>query len=248
MTLLLFGLAIGIFTPLCCQDRIRIVVPTAVEEADQVWSTISDITFFEQQGYSLNLPKGKLIDTLITKSKSGDLRPADHAALKKFMSQEIYSLADYEKGARLIEGQKGLLHDLLTGLESDHFSWGFKEFVVYEVRLTLYGSGGSYDPDTGTIVVLTTVNGGFKQYSNPVNTLMHEIVHIGLEHPIMEKYKVPHGLKERIVDRFVDLSFGAHLPEYRIQDMGDARIDAQLRSKKDLENLDQIVAQFLREH
>ncbi|MEK6153212.1 hypothetical protein WIW50_08130 [Flavobacteriaceae bacterium 3-367] len=247
-TLLFFCLAIGVLTPLYGQDRIHIVVPTAMEETDQVWGAISDITFFEQQGYTLNLPKGRLIDTLITKSKSGDLTPADYTALKKFMAQQVYRQANYENGVRQIEAQKELLHGMLGQLEAKRLPWGFKEFPVYKVLLSLYGSGGSYNPDTGAIVVLTTVEGGFKQYRNPANTLIHEIVHIGLEYPIMEKYQVPHGLKERIVDRFVYLIFGEHLPEYKVQDMGDPRIDAHLRSIQDLDRLGEIVAQFLREH
>ena len=167
-TLLFFCLAIGVFTPLCCQDRIQIVVPTVMEETDQVWRTIGDIGFFEQQGYTLNLPKGKLIDTLIARSKSNGLTQADRVALKKFMSHQVYRQADYENGVRHIEAQKKLLHDMLVELEAKRLPWGFKEFPVYKVLLTLYGSGGSYDPDTGAIVVLTTVEGGFKQYSEPV--------------------------------------------------------------------------------
>jgi transcription-repair coupling factor (superfamily II helicase) len=68
---------------------------------------------------------------------------------------------------------------------------------------------------------------------------------MGLEYPIIRKYKVPHGSKERIVDTFVWLHFKKHLPEYYIQNMGDKRLDVYLKQVKDLENLESIVKKVL---
>ena len=116
----------------------------------------------------------------------------------------------------------------------------------YEVIFTLYGSGGSYDPQTGLITLFTTKEGKFKKYQNPANTIIHEIVHIGMEHSLVQKYNLAHGLKERIVDTFVFLMFGELLPEYTIQNMGDPGIDEHLRNKEDLKALNTILEKHMK--
>lgn len=110
---------------------------------------------------------------------------------------------------------------------------------TYRVLLTLYGPGGSYDPEIGQILLYTTPQGSFKQYKNPANTIIHEITHIGMEQSIVQAFQLSHPMKERVVDQFVQLNFGKKLPQYRIQNMGETRIDAYLKNKKSLRNLDQ---------
>ena len=118
-------------------------------------------------------------------------------------------------------------------------------FDKYKVLFTLYGTGGSYDPDEGTITLLTNKEGGFMKYKNPAYTIIHEITHMGMEYSIIRKYNLSHGLKERIVDTFVYLMFQEKLPEYKIQNMGDKNIDRNLNKRKDIESLDTIVSEFV---
>ena len=126
--------------------------------------------------------------------------------------------------------------------------WPFKAFDNDQINLTQYGSGGSYHPDDGSILIFTTPQGQFKQYDNPANTNIHEIIHIGIEASIIQQLKVPHTLKERIVDLYVQLSFHKELPDYRIQNMGDKRIDQYLNKKKQLKHLHQIIETFMKEN
>lgn len=46
--------------------------------------------------------------------------------------------------------------------------------------------------------------------------------------PISARIKLSHGTKERLLDTFVYLMFHEKLPEYRIQEMGNAALDKQL--------------------
>ncbi len=63
---------------------------------------------------------------------------------------------------------------------------------------------------------------------------------------IVQKYGLPHGLKEYIVDTFVYLMFQEQLPEYRIQNMGDPKIDDYLKTPDDLSALkNTIVSEFV---
>ncbi len=227
------------------QNRIAARAPTVEEETDFVWRTLRDIRFFEERRYQIGLPEDRLIDALKEKARANALSDADYAALSALMKSKIYQPADYQKGLQNVIARLPLVNQMLDLIEREDRRWRFKTFDVYPVTLTLYGPGGSYDPERGAIQIFTTAEGGFKNYTDPANTLIHEITHIGVQESIIEAYDVPHGLKERIVDTFVSLYFGAELPDYRIQAMGDARIDALLTSRADLANLGAIVERFM---
>lgn len=228
------------------QDRVQINIPTLEAETEYVWRTIIDTQFFEENNYQVSLPNGKLIESLKQKAKSNSLSDEDYEALKNFMIKEVYSEADYQQGYQNIKAQLVLVNRMITEIGNIDLNWSFKEFNTYIVNLTLYGPGGSYNPDEGSLLIYTTPDGRFKQYDNPAHTLIHEIVHMGIETSIIQKYNVPHPLKERIVDTFVSLCFRELLPEYRIQNMGDTRTDPYLQNKDDITKLDEIVEQILK--
>nr|WP_321236215.1 hypothetical protein [uncultured Psychroserpens sp.] len=223
------------------QNRIQINIPTVDDETDYIWRTIQDIDFFEKNGYQVNLPEGAYIELLKNKAKTKCLSDYDYETLKTFIKDSVYKKSDYKKGYHKIEKQRSLINEMVSIIHKSERNWDFKMFDTYQINLTLYGPGGSYNPDEGSILIYTTPNGEFKQYKNPANTIIHEIVHIGIEASIVTKYNVPHTLKERIVDTFVFLHFNTHLPKYRIQDMGEKRIDQYLKTKADLKDLSRFV-------
>ncbi|MEM9919668.1 MAG: hypothetical protein AAF990_16345 [Bacteroidota bacterium] len=227
------------------QNRIRINIPTAETEAAYIWRTVQDIRFFEEHNYQVSLPSGQLMDTLKQKAKSGSLNNGDYENLEQFVKDSIYNKADYQQGYKKIENELALINKMINQIDKSRFDWHFKEFKTYSVNLTLYGPGGSYNPDEGSILIYTTTDGRFKNYDNPANTIIHEIIHIGIEEAIISQYAVPHPLKERIVDTIVSLCFGQYLPDYRIQNMGDLRIDPYLKELADLKALNQSVEQIL---
>ncbi|WP_396591805.1 hypothetical protein [Allomuricauda sp. R78024] len=223
------------------QNRVVVNIPTAESESEYIWRTIQDIKFFEEQNYQVSLPEGSLISDLKIKSKLGKLANEDYERLKAFVRDSVYNKADYQKGYQKIEDELELINRMIDEISQSNFKWNFKKFSTYQVNLTLYGPGGSYNPDEGSVLIFTTTNGRFKNYDNPANTIIHEITHIGVEEAIINKYKVPHALKERIVDTFVFLNFNEYLPDYRVQDMGDKRTDQYLKTKEDLKDLDNFV-------
>ncbi|WP_411030435.1 hypothetical protein [Spongiimicrobium sp. 3-5] len=230
------------------QSRIAVNMPTAASETDYIWSTLQDINFFEENKYPVNLPKGKLITSLKNKAKEDNLSEKDYEDLKLFVSDSVYKKAHYKKGYDKIKNELSTINTMISELNNLSLDWSFKTFEVYKVNLTLYGPGGTYNPDEGSILIYTTPNGEFKQYHNPANTIMHEIVHIGIQTSIIEKFNVPHAGKERIVDNFVLLSFKDDLPNYKLQDMGDNRIDAYLKTKNDLKFLNQFVSEMMKDN
>lgn len=83
------------------------------------------------------------------------------------------------------------------------------------------------------------------KYKNPAYTIIHEISHMGMEYSIVQKYNLTHGTKERLVDTFVYLMFREKLPEYKIQNMGDTKIDKHLNKKKHIESLNKVTSDFM---
>ncbi len=229
--------------PACAwtQNHLSIQIPTAEQETAYIWRTLRDIAFFEQHNYQLSLPQGPLMESLKQKAKTNTLTDEDYAALQDFVSSRVYQKEDYQQGYEKIIAQKGLVNKMIRRLNKHKRNWNFKRFDRYQIVLTLYGSGGNYNPDDGSIIIFTNQDGNFKQYDNPANTLIHEIVHMGIEESIIQRYQVSHPLKERIVDQLVLLHFKTLLPKYRLQDMGEYRIDPYLKKKRDCKNLGKIV-------
>jgi len=227
------------------QSRIRVHVPTAEEETAYVWQTLQDTRFFEENNYTVSLPHGKLIEELKEEARSGTLDQSNFERLQQFMGDSVYRVSDYDAGLHKIEQELTVINEMVNAIDTSGYQWSFKLVEEYQVNLTLYGPGGSYNPDEGSILIFTTPIGEFKGYQKPKNTIIHEIVHIGIEASIINRYQVPHRLKERIVDTFVSLHFGERLPNYQVQDMGETRSDQYLQSTDDFRELNTIVETIL---
>ena len=229
-------------------SRIEIMQPTIQQEASSIWRTINDYSFFEDQGYTINLPKDSLIDRLIVKSKNGNFGNEDFSSIYNLLETKFFNPKNYEKAEQNVEGQLDLLNEFIKDIDvaKKQWDWTFNTFKTYKIVFTLYGTGGSYDPDEGIITLLTNTQGGFLKYKNPAYTIIHEISHMGMEYSIVQKYKLSHGLKERLIDTFVVLMFQEKLPEYKIQNMGDSNIDNYLENKEDIKSLNAIMGEFVK--
>ncbi|MEM1322723.1 MAG: hypothetical protein AAGG75_20830 [Bacteroidota bacterium] len=248
--ILLFSLVTLLYQSCTLQaqtDHLSIAVPTVEQEASSIWRTINDVNFLEGQGYQIHLPEEDLISTLIAQSKNGQFGNNDFPAIYNLLASKVYNAKDYERALKKVNAEKDLINRLVQQLKETQktWDWEFKLFDNYKVLFTLYGTGGSYDPDSGTVTLFTTTEGQFMKYSHPANTIVHEIVHMGIEHSIVQKYQLPHGLKERIVDTIVSILFKEYLPDYKIQNMGDTAIDQLLRDKEDLSTLDSIIQEYM---
>ncbi|NRB50010.1 MAG: hypothetical protein HRU41_20205 [Saprospiraceae bacterium] len=220
-------------------------IPTAEQEADYIWRTIIDISFFEEYNYQLSLPRGPLIEELKAKSRKKQLSDEDQQRLRTFIATKVYNKADYQAGYQKIAEQLDLLNKMTKRIKRHKRDWSFKVYDTYPIVLTLYGPGGSYDPDTGRILVFTTSDGRFKTSDNAAHVIIHEMVHIGIEESIIQALTVPHAFKERIVDQLVVVYCTKWLPDYRVQNMGETRIDPYLETRRDAKQLKENVAKIL---
>ncbi len=228
--------------------QVSLVIPTAEDEASYIWQNIKDIGFFDKNGYSVNFPRWTFVDSLLNSSRKNELNQSNYNELIKFIVDSVYNINDYSKGSDKITYGISTIEYAITQLSKQNWSWDFLIFTYYKIKLTLYGPGGSYNNETGVILLQTFSNRDFKGYNSPINTIIHEIVHIGIEKSIICKDKLSHTQKERLVDLFVSIYFGDLLPDYKLQEFGDKRLDKYFREKKDLLELPNLVEQFLQEN
>ena len=88
--------------------------------------------------------------------------------------------------------------------------WGLKLPQQLDI-VCAYGRGGSYFPGTTPIILFrASDHSGIGLYS----MFMHELVHLIIEEPIIQKYNVPQDLKERIVDLICFETIGRPVQEW----------------------------------
>jgi hypothetical protein len=79
---------------------------------------------------------------------------------------------------------------------------------------------------------------------NPIQTVVHEIVHLGIENSVVRKYKLNHWEKERLVDLVCQRKFGEIFPDYQLQEKGDSRIDSYITDEA-LNNLPLAIKKYV---
>lgn len=159
-------------------------------EIERVQNTVKKIPWYAAQGYSATfakLPQG------ITEHSSND-------EITQAVERE-YAPADYAASAKeLQKGWKRVAKSFGEMRREPCF-----HFVdEYEVVLTKYGSGGSYNAETNQVIV----NFVAKVTEGVVGITIHEVVHMTIQY-LIDRYRVRHWRKERLVDLLV----GHYFPE-----------------------------------
>ena len=146
----------------------------ADSEAKRVEQTLRKLGWYRNKGYSPFLPEG--IDE---NSSLDQIREA---------VENAFDARGYEAFARKAEMDFGRISGDFEVFLKDTFGEVPESF---RVRLTRYGTGGSYNPPNMITCNIDTSRGYL--------TIAHEIVHIMIE-PYVQKYAIGHWEKERTVD------------------------------------------------
>lgn len=213
------------------------------EELDYLWFILKDMPFFCEYGYDVEIPDHPEFKKLA--EISPNFNDVDKKYIEKIFIEQCYDENFYNIGLAAIESEKLHIEKIFPILIEFNKKWEFKIFPQYTIVLTRYGSGGMYDPDSGKIVILTTKEGRFKR-PNPAHTPIHEIIHIGIEENIINRFNLTHKEKERLVDLIVLKKFGDILPDYQMQSFGDSRIDPYITAES-LDNLPQIIEKYIKD-
>lgn len=134
----------------------------------------------------------------IIRLPKGINQKSDSTSIAKAVSRD-YTEDTYVSKIKIIEKA---WHTTAAGFEKLGQARGVKLFSSYGIKLTKYGTGGSYNTKRRTVTLL--VEG--KDRRELLCTLVHEMVHIGIQH-LVERYKITHWRKERLVDLLVAKNF-----------------------------------------
>ena len=148
-------------------------------EIQRLRYTAAKIEWFKTHDYKLSLPS----------SWRGDRIPTDNEIIQ--MVNDEYYASIYVAQKQYLENHwRNIFNDVKTDIKKILPELR-KEYTVY---LTRYGVGGSYHfPET----IYANISHWWQK--GLVTDVLHEMVHLAI-HPLIEKHKIPHWHKERIVD------------------------------------------------
>jgi len=107
----------------------------------------------------------------------------------------IYNPKDYFKKIKEIERKWVKQEEEFFSALEDFFGKRFQKNII--VHASKYGVAGGYSLPNHVYINIDLVH-------DPVKTIQHEIVHLVVE-PFVQKYKIDHRKKEKIVDAIMEL-------------------------------------------
>ncbi len=219
-------------------SKIIVRPQTAEEEFRYLMRVLGKMDFYNKNGYAIPIPDHPFF---INISNNLDLlKSLNIEKAKNIFKTEIYDLTFFENGLKTVNQDINLVRDAMEEIKKWTI-WGFKLFSKYEIRLTSYGPGGSYNWEKGNIIMKTKLNGIFGL--PPVHTIVHEIIHIGIEESVVKKFELSHVEKEGLVDAICVNYFKDMLTNYKIQDRRDKKV-FNLISQSNINKLPQIVSEY----
>lgn len=152
-------------------------------EIRRIIYTIKKIDWYKNNGYTVDLPKK------LEELETEELKNLTKEKVREFVLKEYEEKEYLEK----INKIKTKWSNISAGLLKKLKELGFKPEPSYNIILTKYGVGGSYNLPNE--IIINFKNRGEKF----IQTVIHEIIHLLIE-PRIQKYKISHWEKERIVD------------------------------------------------
>ena len=205
---------------------------TQKEECDRIKYTLLKLGWYAKNGYRVILPYHESFEALYLEAKSSLSGISDGASFVKYpyfqneeqfwkiFYSEIYDPESYVNGVKLLSAGKEDIEKALKKFTVLQKNWGFKLMPKYQILLTLYGVGGSYEVSAGNVIVLTTPEGQLGSLG-ALGLPIHEMVHIGIEEDIVQKFHLTHWEKEHLVDSICALYLKNILPEYKYQKVSE---------------------------
>jgi len=164
------------------------------EETDRVTGTLKKSEWYAKNGYRIRLPAG------LDPGRRYRKTDIERAVRKEFHKLERDAYAMRLRKRFAVVGKR--FQAALDRHSIPHLK-------TYRVRLTGYGVGGSYHPPDRIVVNIA------RPVGRAAKTVCHEIIHL-IIHRQIERHKIPHWDKERIVDLTMRKIFGR---AYHVQDI-----------------------------
>jgi len=153
-------------------------------EIRRVLNAIKKIEWYKKNHYNITFPK----DINLVKNQNPTKSDIRKAIIKEYKIREYENISLQLQQNWKPKAKKVTDNLLLNGLNLK------KEYIVF---LTKYGVGGSYSFPNKIII-----NYSSDKKKNLIKTIIHEIIHLSIE-SLIQKHKITHWQKERIVDLLV---------------------------------------------
>ncbi|MCA9348559.1 hypothetical protein KC878_00205 [Candidatus Saccharibacteria bacterium] len=147
-------------------------------ELNRVRYTLGKRDFFKQNNYKPRLPSGF------------DLEAKD----AEMMTSQIELELELEKTKKLQAKILNEWQECETDISQYLMSFGLPVPPAIDIFLTKYGVGGSYWPPNRIILNMAT------DKRDPFLTLVHELIHLVIQAPIIDGFNLEHWDKESLVD------------------------------------------------
>lgn len=211
---------------------------TADEEFEYLISLLKNVKFFYQNTYSIIIPNHPFFVNMFDNYKLHKLLNKKEA--KDIFIKEVYNPRFLKKGLENIVQYLDFVEDAIVRMEKLK-QWGFKLFETYIVFLTAYGLAGGYDFKEG--IIIQRVNDKEMLYEPPYYNIIHQIIHIGIEESIVQKFNLTHNEKEALVDAICINYFDDIWANGKLQNIGDKNV-FNLITKDNIMNLPQIIKKY----
>ncbi len=196
--------------------------PNEQEAFNELLGALKESFWYKNNGYKVPFPSHPAFKAL--EEHPEKIETLDWEKYFKTFVTEVYKPLNCAPIQKLLTDQESILLSALEKMQHLQQQWGFKIFPLYTIILGLYGPGGQYYSNCGNIVINVTAE-GYPISQRPFCEIMiHEMVHIGIEDIIVQKFQLTHWEKEALVDVICSLYFNNLLPHYWIQPRGDKRI------------------------
>jgi len=160
------------------------------DEINIIKNTLGKINYYNEHSYRILLPK------------NFDVKNNNIEYIRKAVLDE-YNGGEYKEISMFLENK---VEENMAKIKSGFDKTDFIIEDTYNIYLTKYGVGGSYNPLNSIIL-----NFKAKEKEKLFKTIIHETIHLCINKLII-KYNIPQWEKELLVD----LTFDNILPEFNI--------------------------------
>ena len=241
------GILIAVGSLLAKEQMPEVVCRGQTEEEafSFVMYLVKKLRWFNEQGYKISLPIHQDFEDLYRRPEL--LEGANEDFLKKIFYEEVYEASKFAPSLEVIGQTNATVQQALQKLAILERNWGFKIKPRYDIILTLYGPGGTYSLEEEVGLVIIRIDEGLvpKSKERSTQTIVHEMVHIGIQENIVRNYNLSHWEKERLVDLICSLYLSELLPNYVMQEKGDRKIDNFVNEKTIIDNLPMVIEAFV---
>lgn len=213
------------------------------EAFDSLLTILERMPFYKSNGYNVSVPSHPLFKGL--EEHPENIKTLNKDQYFKTFVANVYKPLNCAPVQKMVDKEEFVLLAALERLQALNKQWGFKIFPHYNIMLVPYGPGGRYDAGLGLIELKVTDDGLPYSRKKLPETIIHEMIHIGIEDLIVKKFQLTHWEKEGLVDLIGFLYLKDLLPNYTVHPSCDENIRKYITLENICNDLPAAIKQYV---